>query len=81
LAQVQLVGAGGDEVGDVAQLQLGVTEEGGVGGGGEGACDLGDEVVGALADGIGEFLGEGFLLGGEWGRGHGASLATREVDF
>jgi hypothetical protein len=78
---VQLVGAGGDEVGEVAELQLGVAEEGGVGGGGEGACDLGEEVIGALADGVSEFLGEGLLLGGELGKGHEASLATRAVDF
>src|SRR5262249_9895707 len=81
VAQVQLVGAGGDEQGDVAEPQLGVAEEGGVGGGGEGAGDLCDKVVGALADGVGEFLGKGFLLGGERGQGHGASLATRGVDF
>jgi hypothetical protein len=78
---VGLVGAGGDAVGEVAELQLGVAEEGSIGGGGEGACDLGDEVVGALADGIGEFPGEGFLLGGELGQGQGAFLATRAVDF
>jgi hypothetical protein len=78
---VQLVGAGGDEQGDVAELQLGVTEEGGVGGGGEGARDLGDEVVGAVADGVGEVAGEGLLLGGELGLRHGTSLKIREVDF
>lgn len=78
---MQLIGAGGDEVGEVAEAQLGVAEEGSVGGGGEGAGDLGDEVVGALADGVGEFLGEGLLLGSELRRGHGASLATRAVDF
>src|SRR5262249_38191762 len=78
---VQLVGAGGDEVGEVTELQLGVAEEGGGGGGGEGAGDLGDEDVGAPADGVGEFLGEGLLLGGELGRGDGASLASSSVGF
>src|SRR5262249_42114115 len=62
-------------------LQLGVAEERVVGGGGEGACDLVDEVGGAPAEGVGEFVGEGLLLGGEWGRGHGASSGTRGVDF
>ena len=78
---MEFVGAGGDEQGEVTQLQLGVAEEGGVGGGGEGAGDLGDKVIGALADGAGEFLGEGLLVGGELLRRHGISLATREVDF
>jgi hypothetical protein len=78
---VQFVGAGGEEVDEVAEFQLGVAEEGGVGSGGEGACDLGDEVVGAVAEGVSEFLGEDLLLGGELEQRHGASLATRAVDF
>jgi hypothetical protein len=78
---VQLVGAGGDEVGEVAELQLGVAEEGGVGGGGEGAGDGGDEVIGALADGVGQLLGEGFLLGGELGLGHGGLLGDARGGF
>jgi hypothetical protein len=78
---VEFVGAGGDEVGEVAELQLGVAEEGGVGSGGEGAGDLGDEVISALAEGVGEFLGEGFLLGGEWGLGHGGLLGDTRGGF
>jgi hypothetical protein len=54
---VEFVGAGGDEEGEVAELQLGVAEEGGVGGGGEGARDRRDEVISALADGVSQFLG------------------------
>jgi hypothetical protein len=50
LAQVESVGAGGDEEGDAAEFQFGAAEEGGIGGGGEGACDLGDEVIGPLAE-------------------------------
>ena len=78
---MEFVGAGDDEVGDVAELELGVTEKRGVGGGGEGTCDLREEVVGALPQRAEEFLGEGFLLRRKLGLRHEASLATREVDF
>ena len=56
-----LVGLGGDAEGEVADLELGLAEEGGGVGTDEGAGHLEQLVFAGLGDGAGQFLGLRFL--------------------
>src|SRR5262249_2810295 len=69
--QVGGVGLGADLEDEVADAELGAAEDVAVVGGGEGACDLEDLVLGGLPDGLGQLLGAGLLLGGEGAGRHG----------
>ncbi len=65
LLQVLLVGLGGDVVAEVADGELGITEEGSIIGGDEGAGHTEEVVVGGFGEALREFLGLFFLSGGE----------------
>jgi len=73
LGEVLGVGVGDDAVGLSAEGELGVAEEGVVGGSDEAAGHLQDGTGGPGRDPRGEFLGPGFEFGGEW-LGHGDLL-------
>ena len=62
---------GGDLVSNIADLELVVTEDVGVVGGGEVGGQLADLSIDCFADGSGEILNLGPLLGREWIRRHG----------
>jgi hypothetical protein len=65
LPKVLLVGLGGDAEDEVADLELGGAEEGGVGGDDEQAGDLEEFVLSGAGDGLSELLGLSFLGGGQ----------------
>jgi hypothetical protein len=66
LGEVTGVSIGNDALCLVTQRELGVTEEGVVGGGNEPTCHLKDSIGGSGLDAGGQFLGQGFLFGGQW---------------
>jgi hypothetical protein len=68
LGEVLRVGISDDALGLVAQGELGVAEEGLVGGGDEATGHLQDGVRGSGLDPGREFLGLGFEFGTEWFR-------------
>lgn len=65
MGEVLRVGLGDDALSLVTQCELGVTEEGLVGGGDELACHGEDGVGGPGLDPCGEFLGLGFQFGAQ----------------
>jgi hypothetical protein len=73
LGEVTGVGVGHDAPGVVAEGELGVAEEGVVGGGDEGTGHSQDGVGGAGPDAGGQFLGLRFQFGGQR-CGHGGLL-------
>jgi len=77
LSEEGLVGLGAEAVDEVAEVELGVAEEGGLVGGDEGAGDGEEFVVGSLAEGLSELLGLGFAFRGEGGSSHAEGLPAR----
>jgi hypothetical protein len=77
---VEFVGAAGDLEGEIAKAELGVAEEGGVGGGDQLPGDVQQEVVAALVEDVGQFAGESFLIRGQ-GLGHGVLLGDWRGGF
>jgi hypothetical protein len=78
LSEEGLVGLGADAVDEVADLEFGVAEEGGIVGGDEGAGDGEELFIRGLTEGLSELLGLGFPFGGERSGGHErASVAVR----
>jgi hypothetical protein len=73
LGEVLGVGIGDDAPSLVAQCELGVTEEGVVGGGNQAAGHLQDGIGGTGPDACRQLLGLGFQFGAER-RGHGDLL-------
>jgi hypothetical protein len=63
LSEVLLVSLGGDAVDGVSDLEFGFAEEGGVGGGDQGARHLKQLFLGGQRQGGGKFLSLGFLFG------------------
>jgi hypothetical protein len=78
LSEEGLVGLGAGLEDEFADPELGVAEEGGLVGGGEGACDGEDFLVDGSADGLRELLGQGLALGGQGCARHSAK-ARRSV--
>jgi hypothetical protein len=79
LTQGVLEGLGDEAVGDVAEVELGLSERGAVGRRDEGACDLEEFRLGQGLEVGQELLGLGFLFGGE-GVGH-ESIPDRGSGF